>query len=218
MIEVKDVTFSYYDSSPIIQSFNFEAYPGEIIHIIGSSGCGKTTLLNLLCGVIPKNIKGNIAGNIIINNTNINELTLPQISPLVSLLMQDPEVQLFFPTVEQELAFGPENLKNEPDEIQIKITNALEMLKIEHLRNRETANLSFGEKKLVAFAALITLDPQIFLLDEPTAGISSHQIERIKEVLNILTEKRKIIFIAEHLEDMNDISHKTINLDGLSRK
>ncbi len=216
MINIEDITFRYNESSPLIfDSYSFQANNGEIIHIKGASGSGKTTLLNLLCGVIPKVIKGNLDGNIFIDEKNLNEMSLPQISPLSSLLMQDPEVQLFFPTVEQELAFGPENLKIDPAKIQEKITNALDILNIKHLRTRETAALSFGEKKLVAFAALITLDPEIFLLDEPTAGISTSQIHCIKNVIKMLSDQGKMIFIAEHLDELLELPHKTIKLKNL---
>jgi len=132
--------------------------------------------------------------------------------------MQDPEVQLFFPIVEQELAFGPENLMIDPREIQDRISKALKMLNIEHLRHRETANLSFGEKKMVALASLITLDPKVFLLDEPTAGISSQQIEYIKKMIIMLSEQGKIIFIAEHFDEILDLPHKTILLKDQNKR
>jgi len=213
MIEVKDLTFKYNSNSPtILDKFNFQASAGEIIIIKGVSGSGKTTLLNLLCGVIPKMINGNVSGSIKINGVDINDLSLPQISPLASLLMQEPEIQLFFPLVEQELAFGPENLKVIPQEIATRIDSTLKLLGIEHLRDRETANLSFGEKKLVTLASLITLDPKIFLLDEPTAGISTKSIQELKGVIRSLTDQGKIIFLAEHQADIIAIPHRTIYL------
>jgi len=219
MIEIKDLSFRYSSNLPVIlNSFNFQARSGEIIHIKGSSGSGKTTLLNLLCGVIPKVIKGNLSGSIIIAGRDLNEMTLPQISPQASLLMQDPEIQLFFPIVEQELAFGPENLLIYPQEIRSRISNALNILNIKHLRFRETANLSFGEKKLVALAALITLDPKVFLLDEPTAGISSEQIGCLKKMISMLSKQGKVIFIAEHLDEILDLPHKTILLTDSGEK
>jgi len=216
MLEIKDLSFQYStESSRLFHCFNFKAERGETVLVKGSSGSGKTTLLNLLCGVIPKVIPGKVSGKIMINNYDIEQLKLTELSPYISLLMQDPELQLFFPTVEQEIAFGPENLQVEPQEILSRISNVLKLLNIEQLRFRETANLSFGEKKLVALAAIIALDPQILLLDEPTAGISSQQIEYVKKVIKTLSEKGKIIFIAEHQEELLDLPHLTIDLDDI---
>jgi len=216
MIDIQNIYFGYTKNSPaILSNFSFKAYPGEIVHIKGASGSGKTTLLYLLCGVIPKNINGDFSGKVSINEQNIESLSLPQISPLASLLMQEPEVQLFFPTVEQELAFGPENLLVEPDEIHRRINETLHLLDIKHMQNSETSTLSFGEKKLVALASLVTLDPQVFLLDEPLAGISPIQVANINNIIRILAEKGKIIFITEHMNELLDSPHRTIDLEQL---
>ncbi len=181
MIKLTDISFNFSGSKPLFRNFSFTAEAGETVLVKGVSGSGKTSFLNILCGVIPKVIKGNFSGSVEIDDLDLESLSLPQIAPHVSLLMQDPDLQLFFPTVEQEIAFGPENLKIDPDEIKQRITNSLKMLKIEHLRSKVTANLSFGEKKLVALASLLTLDPDILLLDEPAAGISSEQIIVLKK-------------------------------------
>ncbi|KQC07651.1 MAG: hypothetical protein APR54_05755 [Candidatus Cloacimonas sp. SDB] len=214
MLEINNLSFQYSEeSSRLFQAFSFKAKCGETVLVKGSSGSGKTTLLNLLCGVIPKVIPGKLSGKITINDHDIKRQKLSELSPYISLLMQDPELQLFFPIVEQEIAFGPENFQVEPEEILSRISTALKLLGIEHLRYRETVNLSFGEKKLVALAALIALDPQIFLLDEPTAGISSQQIEYLKNVIKTLSENGKIFFIAEHQGELLDLPHLTIDLD-----
>jgi energy-coupling factor transport system ATP-binding protein len=215
MIKINDLNFNFADSPRLFSSFNFRADPGDTVLIKGTSGSGKTTLLNIICGVIPKVIVGNISGRILINDIDLENLKLPEVAPHVSLLMQDPELQLFFPTVEQEIAFAPENLQIEPVEIESRIKRALRILQIEHLRYKETAKLSFGEKKMVALAALLALDPQIFLLDEPTAGISGKQIECIKNMIRQLADTGKIVFIAEHQGDLLDLPHKTIDLDNV---
>ncbi|MDO9576553.1 MAG: ATP-binding cassette domain-containing protein, partial [Candidatus Cloacimonadales bacterium] len=111
MLQIKDLSFRYETSKKwLFQDFNFAAEKGEIVVISGDNGSGKTTLLNMICGVIPKMIKGDFSGEINLDDTAMKGLTLPQTAPLISLLMQEPDNQLFFPKVEQELAFGPENL------------------------------------------------------------------------------------------------------------
>jgi len=215
MLQIKDLSFRYnFDSKWIFQNYNFEADNGKIVAINGDSGSGKTTLLNIICGVIPKMIKGDFSGDITYNKTDLSTLTLPQTAPLISLLMQEPDNQLFFPTVEQELAFGPENLQIEPDEIRKQIDKILTELQIINLRNKETHNLSFGQKKLVTFASILTLDPQVFLLDELSAGLSNEYITNIKKILKNLAAKGKIIFLTDHADDFDDISDEMINIDS----
>lgn len=218
MIKIEDLSFGYPDKSNLINSFNFVASGGEIICVKGESGSGKTTLLNLICGVIPKMINGDKKGDIYINEKNISELSLPQVSEYVSLMMQDPDVQLFFPTVEQEIAFGPENLKIDPKIILSRIKFVLDILDIKKLRFKKTANLSFGEKKLVALAALVALDPKVFLLDEPFAGISNKHIKNIINLIHHLSEKGKIIFITDHLNNVIKTPDQFIEMEKLHNR
>lgn len=216
ILEIQNLSFRYSNNqSWIIRNFSFAADTGDIVAVIGKSGRGKTTLLYLLCGVIPKIIKGYFSGKIKVMNENIENLSLPQISPKLSLMMQETELQLSFPSVEQELAFAPENLKLAPSEIENRIDDALTLLQIKSLRYEETATLSFGQKKLVAFASILTLSPQIFLLDEPTSGLSTHYIQQIANVIQTSSQAGKTIFIANPTTDILQISNKIIDLDNL---
>ncbi|MBN2461927.1 MAG: ATP-binding cassette domain-containing protein, partial [Candidatus Cloacimonetes bacterium] len=116
------------------------------------------------------------------------------------------------PIVEHELAFGPENLKLPREEIRARIENTLLLLDISRLRDHETSTLSFGQKKIVALAALLTLSPQIYLLDEPGAGLSSDNIKKVKEIILNLARESRIVFIADHNSEILEISNRTINL------
>ncbi|MEA3475906.1 MAG: ABC transporter ATP-binding protein [Candidatus Cloacimonadota bacterium] len=215
-LEIQNLSFRYSNNQPwIVRNFSFEAEKGDIVAVQGPSGSGKTTFLYLLCGVIPKIIKGEFGGKIKVMNENIENLSLPQIAPKLSLMMQETELQLSFPSVEQELAFAPENLKLTPSEIENRIDDALTLLQIKSLRYEETATLSFGQKKLVAFASILTLSPQIFLLDEPTSGLSSYYIQIIINVISKLSHEGKTIFIANPSPELLKISNKVIDLDNL---
>jgi len=219
MLQIKDLSFRYNNQAGwLFQNFNFATNNGKIVAIKGDSGSGKTTLLNMICGVIPKVIKGDFLGKVLFNNADLIEHSLPQTAPFISLLMQEPDNQLFFPTVEQELAFGPENLKIDPAEIQQRIDKTLEVLNIENLRHKETHNLSFGQKKLVTFASLLTLDPQVFLLDELSAGLSEEFISNIKSILKRLAKDNKIIFLTDHAGDLLEIADNVIQLEGGSNE
>ena len=219
IIKIQNLSFRYSRNQPwIVKNFSFNIDKSDIIAVTGKSGSGKTTLLYMLCGVIPKSINGELKGVIEVMDENIENLSLPQISPKVSLMMQETEYQLSFPIVEQELAFAPENLQLDPSEIENLIDDALMLLQIKTLRYEETDTLSFGQKKLVAFASILTLSPQIFLLDEPTSGLSSHYIQIITNVISKLSNEGKTIFIANPSPELLKISNKTIDLNNLQNE
>ena len=216
-LQVRNISFKYFNAQKwILKDFSFFAENGDIVAVKGSSGSGKTTLLNILCSVIPKMIKGEFSGQISVENENLENLSLPQIAPKISLLMQDPEYQLFFPTVEQELAFAPENLKINPQQILQKISQALAKLNIESLRYLQTASLSYGQKKLVTFASILTLLPKEFLLDDPFGGISKETIHIIQNIIRELAQSGKIIFIVDHSESISKSTNKMIDMDRLN--
>ncbi len=218
MLQINKLNFRYENSGKrLFQDFSFSIRKGEVIAVRGSSGSGKTTLLHIICGVIPKMIKGDFSGQILWNNQNIADLTLPQTATQISLLLQEPDNQLFFPTVEQELAFGAENLKMEPNVIDDKITQILNELQISHLRFAETNTLSFGQKKLVTFASLLTLSPQVYLLDELSAGLSEKHLLAVQNILKKLAEEGKIVILADHNPTLLDLARRSIRLKENTR-
>ena len=219
MLELKDISFRYLASSTLlINNFSFNAEKGDIIAVRGDSGTGKTTLLNIICSVIPKIFSGELSGSIFHNNVNISKLSLPEVAPRISLLMQHPDNQLFFPTVEQELAFAPENLKVPSKDIIKRINDVLTKLDIEDLRHKETTSLSFGQKKLVTLASIITLSPDVYLLDEPFAGLSKEYIKLISDEIKTQASNGKIIFLAGHTSDISHFANKTIEMGNLNEK
>ncbi len=217
MLEINNVSFRYNTDLPLqINNFSFTAEKGDIITVCGDSGSGKTTLLNIICSVIPKVFPGDLSGSISYDNKDISKLSLPEIAPLISLLMQHPDNQLFFPTVEQELAFAPENLKISAKDINRRIDNALSKLNIESLRYKETTSLSFGQKKLVTLASIITLSPNVYLLDEPFAGLSKEYIKLISNEIKAQADNGKIIFVAGHTNDIAKFANKSIEMEDLN--
>jgi energy-coupling factor transport system ATP-binding protein len=212
MIELEISRFGYLPEKPVIRDVSLLAKAGDIVAVRGKSGSGKTTLLNIICGVIPKMISGELTGKILLDNNPISNLPLPQTAPHISMLMQEPDNQIFFPTVEQELAFGPENLKLVPPEINRRITSVLDLLKISHLRFDLTNVLSFGQKKLVALASILTLSPRILLLDEVSAGLSDFHLTNVRQLIDRMAAEGKTIILADHNETMCDLADKQILL------
>lgn len=216
MISLHTISFRYQPTTPwIFKDLSANYQPGSIIGIQGASGSGKTTLLYALCGVIPAMIKGDFTGEVKINKEILTNLTLPQIAPLASLLMQQPDYQLFFPTVEQEIAFGPENLCLAPAEIQARVDSALVRLSIEELRHTTSAHLSFGQKRLVTLAALLALSPQVMLLDEPLGGIHPGLYPLLAKAITQEAQKGKIIFVADHHPALLELADVRLQMEDL---
>ncbi len=195
----------------LIKDLNFSADKNELVLLKGQNGCGKTTLLSMLCSIIPKVIKAAIGGQILIDDIDINALTLPELSPLISMVFQEPEMQLSFPQVEHELSFGPENLKIPVKEIRKRIENVSEFLGLTHLLKSEIATLSYGQKKLVTIASVFTLSPDIILLDEPEDGLSSDSISNVKKCIQHFKQD-KLIIISATTHTFDDIADKVILL------
>ena len=212
LLSVKNIFLKYSQNDEwLIEDFNFCADKNEIILLKGKNGSGKTSLLSMLCGIIPKAIKGIMGGKIFINDIDISSLTLPELSPLISMVFQEPEMQLSFPQVEQELAFGPENLKIPAKEICTRIENISELLGISNLVKSEIAALSYGQKMLVAIASVFTLSPDIILLDEPADGLSETSIQNVKNCIQYFS-KKKLTIISSTSHIFDDVADRVITL------
>jgi len=195
----------------LIRDFNLVADKNEVLLIKGPNGCGKTSLLSMLGGIIPKMIKAAIGGQILIDDIDISALTLSELSPLISMVFQEPELQLSFPQVEHELAFGPENLTIPVEEIRNRIENISELLRLNHLMKSEIATLSYGQKKLVTIASVFTLSPDIILLDEPEDGLSTNSISNVKKCIQYYKQD-KLIIISSTTHTFDNLSDKVIIL------
>jgi energy-coupling factor transporter ATP-binding protein EcfA2 len=214
MLKLVNVSFAFKENK-LLEQLNLEFNPGEVVWLKGPSASGKTTLLNIIATIIPRFIKGNFEGQVSWQGTNLNTLQFPQIATILSFLRQHPQQQLFFPKVEQELAFGPENLQKPPAEILQTMQNIGEELHITNLLQAATAQLSFGQKKMVAWAANLMLDAPILLLDEPAAGISQDNLQLIERKLVKEKEAGKIIIMADHQKVWQNLADRTISMSEL---
>jgi len=203
-LKAANLSFAYPGNDRrIIDGVNFSINRGEIKAIVGLSGSGKTSLCYCLSGIIPHIYKGNLSGDVSIEGSPVLDMKIQDISTKVGIVFQNPETQLFFPVVEDELAFGPENLCVPREEIGRRITKNLRLLAIEKLRYSDIRNLSGGQKQLVALSCVLTLQPDILLFDEVMSQIDKKGKKRIKEVILDLKSRGKAIVIVEH--DLNNI-------------
>ena len=201
---VDDLSFRYRDrQGAAIDNISFEVKPGEILLIAGASGCGKTTLVRCINGLIPRSYKGDVSGKILVFGEEVKDWKLSQISQKIGTVLQDPERQILGTKVVNEVAFGLENLGMPREEIYQRVDEALNFLKITHLRNRETFNLSGGEKQKVALAGVLAMRPSILLLDEPLASLDPASAQDTLDAVRTLADQGLSVLMVEHrVEDV----------------
>ena len=201
---VDDLSFRYRDrTSAAIQHISFSAQLGEILLIAGASGCGKTTLIRAINGLIPRSYKGELSGKILIHGDDPSDWSLARISQQVGTVLQDPERQILGTKVLNEVAFGLENLGLERSEIYQRVNEALALLNIPHLKDRETFNLSGGEKQKVAVAGVLAMRPSILLLDEPLASLDPASAQDTLDTVRKLADQGMAVLMVEHrVEDV----------------
>lgn len=196
---VDNLSFRYRTRPELaIENISFELKEGELLLIAGSSGCGKTTLARCINGLIPRSYRGERTGSVLLHGKEVAGLQIPEMAQIVGTLLQDPERQIVASNVYNEIAFGPENLGLPRDEIEERVEFAMKRLKIEYLRDRETFNLSGGEKQKVALAGLLSMNPSILLLDEPLASLDPASAHEALEVFRSLADEGKTVILVEH--------------------
>ena len=187
IIRLDDVSFTYADAvEPALDHVTLEVPEGGFVGIIGPSGAGKSTLAALLSGAIPHHYRGTLFGSTLVDGRDTCEVTLTDISRMVGSVAQDIDSQMVASAVEDEMLFGLENFGVPHDEIEPRITGALEACGVLDLREREIATLSGGQKQKVAIAAILALRPRVLVLDEPTAALDPASSTAVFETLRAL--------------------------------
>ena len=201
---VENLSFRYRDREGLaIKNLSFAAHPGEILLIAGASGCGKTTLIRCINGLIPRSYKGEVSGRILLHGQDIAGWPLSKVSQTVGTVLQDPERQILGTKVLNEVAFGLENLGLPRPEIIRRADAALDYLNISALRLRETFNLSGGEKQKVALAGVLAMQPRVLLLDEPLASLDPASASETLGMVRRLADEGMTVLMVEHrVEDV----------------
>jgi energy-coupling factor transport system ATP-binding protein len=212
-IEVRNLSFKYKNmEANVLNQVNFQVKPGETVAIVGKSGSGKSTLCNCLCGLIPKVYPGELSGDIFINGKNIKDLSHAEIVTSIGIIFQNPSTQLFSPTIEDELAFGPENLCVDREEIGSRIEKILKVINMEEYRYHNPNHLSGGQQQLVAIASVLMLNPSILICDEIMSWIDRGGKKIIKNLLLQLKEEGKTIILVDHEAENIQIADRIIQL------
>ena len=205
-IEIENLHFTYPSrNTPTIRGIDARVDPKAFILLTGPTGCGKSTLLRTLNGLIPYASGGKLSGSVRVNGASVAEQPIAATCQQVGLLFQNPEEQLFCIIVEDEIAFGLENLGLPSHEIDRRIDAALTQVGLAGFRCRQTASLSSGQKQQVALACVCAMQPQILLLDEPTSYLDPQATHDILEIIRDLNRKLGItVIVAGH--QVNEIA------------
>lgn len=199
IIQISNVSFQYENSEKgALHDVSLTVEPGECILLCGESGCGKTTITRLLNGLIPHFYEGTLNGMVEVCGLKIQEEELYTIAEKVGSVFQNPRSQFFCLDTTSEVAFGCENMGLLEDEIKQRIAKVTRELKMENLMGRNIFKLSGGEKQRVACASVSAMQPEIFVLDEPTSNMDLDAIEELKQTLLFWKKQGKTIVIAEH--------------------
>ncbi|WP_204139762.1 energy-coupling factor ABC transporter ATP-binding protein [Halomicronema sp. CCY15110] len=202
-IALQDVTFSYPDNPDILCGLSIDIREGERVGLIGHNGCGKTTLFMLLCGLLAPQ-----SGTIHLFDRPVEP---NHFRPELGFLFQDPEDQLFSPSVRDDIAFGPLNLGLSDAEVHERVEAALELTGIQALANRPPHHLSGGEKQMVAIAGLMAMCPRVLLYDEPTASLDLRTRRRL---IQFLQKSDETLLLASHdLEFLLEVCDRVLLID-----
>ena len=220
MIEIQELTFKYTGSKKnALENITLNIEKGDFIGIIGESGAGKTTFCSCLNGLIPHHYTGDFYGSVKVEGLDTFEVKPDKLALKVGSVFQDIESQIVSYFVEDEILFGLENFGVPADQIESRITEALEALDITDLRHREISTLSGGQKQKVVFASILALQPEYLILDEPTGELdpaSSLQIFKLLKKLNeekgitVIIAEQKIMLLCEFVKKLIVLEKGTV--------
>lgn len=198
-LRIEGLTFRYHTRpESALRDVSLTLEPGELLLFAGASGCGKTTLIRCINGLIPRTYRGELQGRILVYGQDACSMSMAHLSQKVGTLLQDPERQIVGSFVLNEVAFGLENLGLPRAEIRARVDEVLAYLGISHLRDRETFHLSGGEKQKVALAGVLAMRPGILLLDEPLASLDPASAQEALALFRRLADEGVTVILVEH--------------------
>ncbi len=205
VLQVHDLHFSYHDGRPALRGVSFDMCAGEKVALVGPNGAGKSTLMLHLNGILSGH------GEVSVEEKRLTRDNLPVIRALVGLVFQNPDDQLFSPTVFEDVAFGPLHMGLPMEEVEGRVQSALEAVRMTSFRDRLSHHLSVGEKKRIAIATVLSMEPQILVLDEPSAGLDPRGR---RTLINLLRELPITMLVSTHdMRLVQELFPRTIVMD-----
>lgn len=192
MIEFQKVSFSY-GEIPVVENLSFTIRKGEAVGLIGANGAGKSTIMKLILGLLSG------SGQILVDGLTVNKENVSEIRRKIGFVLQDSDNQMFMPTVYEDMIFGPRNYGLSKEETDRKVDTVLEQLGLQALKHRHNHKISGGEKRMAAIATILTMDPEMILMDEPSTALDP--VNR-RTVINTINRIPQTKLIASHDLDM----------------
>src|SRR3972149_5562132 len=214
VFNIEKVSYHYADKHLGLKNINMQVESGESLAILGANGSGKSTLLKIMAGLAFP-VQGSVMalGKVVTQDSLIGEFA-GFFRSKVGFVFQEPDVQIFCPTVWDEIAFGPLQMDITTDEVRQRVEDTLDMLDIRTLKDRQPHHLSGGEKKKVAIGSVLSLNPDVLLLDEPTNGLDPRTQVWLFELIEALRKFKKTIVIATHdLSIVEDLADRAVVLN-----
>lgn len=202
MMKIENLNYYYEDGNHALRDINIDTNGKNIIGVIGANGSGKSTLFLNIMGILkPK------SGSIIFDGKKVkfDKKNLREYRKNVNIVFQDPEMQIFYSDVYDDIAFALRNLDYEEEQINLRVTKALKMVKAEDLIDKPIHFLSYGQKKRVAIAGILALDNKVILMDEPTSGLDPNITSQIKDIIKEISKDKKIIISSHDMDLMYEI-------------
>ena len=205
VLHVQDLHYSYHDGHTALRGVSFEMFAGEKVALVGPNGAGKSTLMLHLNGILTGQ------GDVTVGDKRIMRDNLPAIRSMVGLVFQNPDDQLFSPTVFEDVAFGPLHMGLSKEEVVARVESALTDVRMSNYRDRLSHHLSVGEKKRIAIATVLSMNPQILVLDEPSAGLDPRAR---RTLINLLRELPITMLVSTHdMKLVEELFPRTIVMD-----
>ncbi|MFC4354238.1 energy-coupling factor ABC transporter ATP-binding protein [Chryseomicrobium palamuruense] len=205
IIELKNVSYRYpVGDEKVLKDIHLSIEKGSFTAIVGNNGSGKTTLCNTLRGFIPHFYKGELDGEVMIDGKSMLDYQLGQLGEKIGYVFQNPFIQIsgVKETVFDEVAYGLENLGVAVEDIRTRVEEVLTLVKITHLRGKNPNELSGGQRQRVALAAIIVMDPELLVIDEPTSQLDPIGTEHVFDIIRLMKERGKTILLVEHKMDL----------------
>jgi len=205
-VEVENLTFSYPDGHPALRDVSLSVAPGEKVALLGPNGAGKSTLILHLNGILRVQ-----SGSVCVAGITVGEKTLGRVRAAVGLVFQNPDDQLFSPTVFDDVAFGPIYQGLPEAEVRARVQEALAAVRMDEYKQRVSHHLSTGEKKRIAIASVLSMRPEILVLDEPTAGLDPRAR---RGLINLIRELPQTMLVATHdIRMVVELFHRSVIMD-----